>query len=95
MFHCGRKGGKDEGRGMKEQKDKKEREYFFDLCPQKDNVEVIFTDTNTNQRAFIGQYGLCRCNQFKMTLIFLPGNFHGQKEPGGLHIVHGATMSLT
>jgi len=54
---------------MKEQKDKKEREYFFDLCPQKDNVEVIFTDTNTNQRAFIGQYGLCRCNQFKMTTI--------------------------
>ena len=54
MFHCGRKEGKDKGKGMKEQKDKKEREYFFDLCPQKDNVEVIVTDTHTISVPLLG-----------------------------------------
>ena len=54
MFYCGRKEGKDEGRGMKEQKDKKEREYSSDLCPQKDNVEVIVTDTNTINVPLLG-----------------------------------------
>ena len=39
---------------MKEQKDKKEREYSSDLCPQKDNVEVIVTDTNTINVPLLG-----------------------------------------
>ena len=29
------------------------------------------------------------------TPVFLPGEFHGPEEPGGLHTVHGVTKSRT